>query len=741
MRTLRCILVAACSAAALAALPGVAAANVQVGSSGWEWGNPLPQGNTLRAMSFAGLRGYAAGDFGTLLATADGGTTWTGLRAGTFANLVDVQAVDGDTLVAGGGCVARRSDDGGTTFARIGFTPVESDCKESLVAMHFTTEANGFLLLADGTVLQTIDRGVEFAQKTSVPGTRSAGTGGNAEPTDISFITDAIGFASTSQGKIFQTTDAGNTWKPVSDTTRGVRGITFVDATNGYAVGDASLFLKTTDGGATWTPKDVGGPAPLELRQIRCAGQNLCVVATQKGDVLVRTADGGDTFTLPTPSTDPILTAAFASPTRLAAGGQSGATVVSDDGGQNFAPVGGRLTGRFSRIRAGLIPGTAFAPGADGALAKTVDGGKTWTRTNVSTSQDVLDVAFPTADIGYALDVQGDLFRTSSGGQTWRGLDTGTTADPFAVYATSGTTVMLIGPTGIRRSTDGGDSFETVRGGAVARTPLEGIDRAGSALVAWGNQAIVRSTDAGETWSAVRKPGRYVRRNGRLVNRLALRSVDFADTRTGFAVDAVGRVWRTRSGGRSWTELPGVGLDRGVGLSFSTARKGYLVIPSFGDIGGVTGFVLRTEDGGSTWHPQFVVPSPIPPLGLATGAGVDYLLGGESSLLFSTTGGESGGQSILSLTTQRRQLRKPARIRVTGKLGPASGGERVTVSWRQPGTTRWFHQTVKTGATGSFTTSWNVRRGLNTFVAQWQGDFRSQGDGSPTINVRVGRRR
>ncbi len=101
------------------------------------------------------------------------------------------------------------------------FTPVESDCKESLVAMHFTTEANGFLLLADGTVLQTIDRGIEFAQKTSVPGTRSAGTGGNAEPTDITFVTDAVGFAATSQGKIFQTTDAGNTWKPVSDTNRG----------------------------------------------------------------------------------------------------------------------------------------------------------------------------------------------------------------------------------------------------------------------------------------------------------------------------------------------------------------------------------------------------------------------------------------------------------------------------------------------------------------------------------------
>ena len=65
----------------------LASASVQVGSSGWQWGNPLPQGNTLRSMSFAGVNGYAAGDFGTLLRTADGGVTWSGLLSGTFTNL------------------------------------------------------------------------------------------------------------------------------------------------------------------------------------------------------------------------------------------------------------------------------------------------------------------------------------------------------------------------------------------------------------------------------------------------------------------------------------------------------------------------------------------------------------------------------------------------------------------------------------------------------------------------------
>jgi len=63
MRRTRLATALAVTAAAVAAavIPAAAGASVQVGSSGWQWGNPLPQGNTLRSMSFAGNDGYAAG--------------------------------------------------------------------------------------------------------------------------------------------------------------------------------------------------------------------------------------------------------------------------------------------------------------------------------------------------------------------------------------------------------------------------------------------------------------------------------------------------------------------------------------------------------------------------------------------------------------------------------------------------------------------------------------------------------
>jgi hypothetical protein len=50
----RSIVALVCALGALAALPARGPAAVRVGSSGWEWGNPLPQGNAIRALSFAG---------------------------------------------------------------------------------------------------------------------------------------------------------------------------------------------------------------------------------------------------------------------------------------------------------------------------------------------------------------------------------------------------------------------------------------------------------------------------------------------------------------------------------------------------------------------------------------------------------------------------------------------------------------------------------------------------------------
>ena len=719
------VIVALLASLGLALLAAPAGANVQVGSSGWQWGNPLPQGNTLRATSFAGETGYVAGDFGTLLKTTDGGTTWAGLSVGTFQGLTIVQALDDQTVFAGGGCVARRSTDGGETFTSISFTPVESSCRAQLRDMSFVTADTGFLLLDDGSVFTTTDGGTGFSPRTAVPGTRAAG--GSADPRSIAFIGPLTGYAATSEGKIFQTLDGGNSWKLVAGGGPAIDQLWFFDALHGYAVGVGGLVLRTDDGGQVWTPKTLGAGFP-SYTAIRCATAQLCILSTQNGAQLVRTANGGDTpGTVITPATDPIYAAAFASATRVSAAGANGSTVVSDDAGVTFTPVGGRLTGSYSAIRAGGQHGTAFAPGNAGALAKTLDSGKTWTTGNVPTTAALRDVSFPSADVGYALDRDGGLFRTENGGDTWKTLGTGSTRRPVAVYAPNADVVLVIGPRGLRRSDDGGETFSQVLSKAVKRTQLAGVTSArGGAIVAWDRSAVVMSRNEGASWTTLRKPGRKTR----------IEQVAFSSARTGLLRELNGRVWRTTNGGKRWTLLRGVGANAIIGMAVSSDRAAYLVIDSFGSHSG--GYLLRTADGGATWQPQFVVDATIAPFGIAAPrGGVDYLLGGDSELLTSTSGGVAGSASALTLATKRHRLPKPTSITVTGRLRPASGNEEVTVSVRGKGSV-WGHQTIGVASNGAFATRFRVGRGTTTFVAQWAGNFQSAGAGSKVMTVTVG---
>src|SRR4051794_2961419 len=96
------------------AVPAAAgAAPVRVAHAGWTWGSPLPQGDTLSAIDFQGQRGYAVGEFGTMLRTDDGGATWSGVATGLTEDLTEVRMISPDSVVIAGGCPVRRSDNGG----------------------------------------------------------------------------------------------------------------------------------------------------------------------------------------------------------------------------------------------------------------------------------------------------------------------------------------------------------------------------------------------------------------------------------------------------------------------------------------------------------------------------------------------------------------------------------------------------------------------------------------------------
>lgn len=717
----------ALGALALAA-PGASA--VSVGHSGWFWGNPLPQGNTLSGLDFAGGRGYAAGNFGTLLRTDDGGGSWTGIRTGLTDPLVRVRAIDANTVVVVGGCALRRSNDGGQSFARLPWTASDVNCPSPIASFHFVDGAVGYLLTEDGSVFRTADGGQTFSRQTSVPGTASAGGSPPRVPTDIFFIDATTGVSITrgDGGRIFRTTDSGNSWVEVASSGPWLHGVSFATPTDGFAVGNDNTLLHTVDAGLTWNPEPLAGVPPgLGLTSLDCADASTCLIAEESGGRLVRTTDAGATGAAVSPSSQPINAAAFASANRAVAVGADGATVVSNDGGQTWARVGGGIAGTdFRRLRA-TSPLLANSGGANGVLARTQDGGATWTTVGVPTTGVVLDASFPNPDLGFAIDSSGGAFKTVNGGASWQILDPGASAGLAGVLALDPNSVLLIGPRGVRRSVDGGTSFEFVGDKDVRNVRLVNAEPAGGAVLAYGGDALRISADGGRTWKRVRLPKRDAN----------VRDADFLTARVGYILTTDGRLWRTRNAGRRWEQLSALGTG-GSGVSFSTARTGYVTVNDFAPA--VGGYVFHTVNGGKSFEPQLVSSLPLSEL---WDAGPTAFTATPAGSFFATlSGGQAGLPSTLKLKQKggpKRPASRPQRkVKVKGTLAPPEGGEQIVISWRDQG--RWRSRIEVAASNGAFTSSFGIRRPAAA-VAQWLGDDTRAGAGTRVIRVKPPKRR
>jgi photosystem II stability/assembly factor-like uncharacterized protein len=758
----------------LSLLTGLSTANVNVSKSGWSWGNPTPQGRTLRALAFSEGVGYAVGYGGTALSIGNAGQSWGGLATGTAANLERVQALSSSTVVVGGGagCVTRISTDGGRLFRRI-FNVAETGCPEPVAAFSFLSPQVGFLLLGNGSVEETTDGGETFSRKTGIPGTAASSGGGELVGTDIHFATAANGIAFVSSPKsgasaAYATPDGGVSWTPVAlPSGARVTAVHFVDANNAYAIGPETL-LRSTDGGEEWKAQPIA--AGKSFNSIDCATATACILTVTAGNVLVETADGGATDSEKTTSSSLIYGAAYSSPTQIVAVGAVGATVLSSDGGATFTPASADIGGQYGRLRLGPA-GTLLAPGAKGDLALSTNGGESWKVIATQTSQELLDVAFGTPALGYALDVKGGLQRTTNGGASWQTLSPGTATPADAVVALGESTALLVGPVGVYRAVGGG-RFEPVAGKTAATAHVSDYDLAGSTVFAFGpgGRTLIRSTDGGAKWTAVkmplaRKAGKKDKGKGKKAKRVkgrpgvSIRSVAFTSAEQGMLLDTEGRLWSTADGGARWTEVLSAGTSEGIQVAFSDPAHGFMSVKSFGG-DSQDAYVLRTSNGGATWHPQEITFGSIPGDGLLALGPLDAAVLVDSvsatpaqetldRLFFTTTSGGdvAGTEDRLSLSTPtpkltaRRLKAAHGAVTIDGTLSGALGGEQVVVSRRDLSGGPWQHQEVTAGVNGgSFTSTWHIARS-SVFVAQWAGDSGRPGQGSAVLKMIVRRPR
>lgn len=217
-----------------------------------------------------------------------------------------------------------------------------------------------------GTILLSDDEGRQWRQAKSVP-TR-------VTLTALQFLDAKRGWAVGHGGIILGTDDGGENWKILhrAGDDAVFFSVRFSDERNGLVVGSFGLALRTEDGGATWSPVTIGD-GDLHLYQIFVDARGTTWIAAESGVVyrstdgiefdaidvpysgsiwggiglrdgtvlvfgmggtLLRSTDGGGTWTAIETDTDNPITAAYALPGgRVVLVGLGGAVLTSDDGG------------------------------------------------------------------------------------------------------------------------------------------------------------------------------------------------------------------------------------------------------------------------------------------------------------------------------------------------------------------------------------------------------------------------
>jgi photosystem II stability/assembly factor-like uncharacterized protein len=358
----------------------------------------------------------------------------------------------------------------------------------------------------------------------------------------------------------------------------------------------------------------------------------------------------------------------------------------------------------------------------------------------VPTSSDIVDTSWTGPTTGYALDARGGLFRTANGGTSWQTLSPGASTPANALLALGdNSSVLLVGPTGVRRAVSGGP-FTAVAGKPVANAALNAGQLAGGAIVAWGagTRNLLVSTDKGSTWKSIKLP------DGK---RTRIRQVAFVTGSAGYLIDTGGRLWSTANAGRKWREMISAGTSTTTGMAFGTAASGFVTIAAFaGDVNGA--YVLHTTDGGRSWVPQAIAGGIVAGL-VAPDALHAYALlvpapgQPQRQFFFTASGGGAGTQSTLKIKATPASFTRPSlrkahgMVTIAGALSGALGGEQIAISARSLKGGGWTTQVVTAGVNGgSFSARFRIA-GPEAFVAQWAGDSGRAGAASPALIVRV----
>ena len=240
----------------------------------------VPVSSTLTAVSFADDKnGWAVGQWGAILHTADGGENWSIQRLDTQEDrpLFSVHFFDANEGVAVGlWSLVLRTQDGGKTWETVTMPapPEGGKADRNLFKAFVSPKGSLFVAAERGVVLRSDDRGQTW---------RYLNTGYKGSFWTGLALKDGTLVVAGLRGSVYRSVDDGHSWKAVD--TGSKSSITDLAERDQRLIGVGldGVQIESTDGGAsfTWTQRD----DRLSLTALASGGANGLVRFSRRGVV------------------------------------------------------------------------------------------------------------------------------------------------------------------------------------------------------------------------------------------------------------------------------------------------------------------------------------------------------------------------------------------------------------------------------------------------------------------------
>jgi len=577
--------------------------------SGWNWQNPVPQGNHLQVVQFLDQNvGWAVGWLGTILKTTNGGDSWSMQNSATTENLYSIHFSDANHgwAVGPNGTIVHTSDGGNVWIMQ------NSGTQNSLHAVYFADDSHGWIIGRYGMILHTTDGGTTWTQQNSgsanwlisvyfpdlnngwitgesgiVLHTNNGGntwviqnSGTNSWLSSVFFINSTHGWLAGSPGIIRTTSDAGVTWTgQASGTSEELRNIQFLNNSEGWIVGNNGTFLKTSDGGNVWTPQNSGTSENLYWINFIDASNGWIV--GRNGTILF-TSDSGDNWNLQSHGILEYFPAVCFVDNNIGwVAGDNGTILNTINGGTSWNQ---QISGTSENIRSicFIDENVGFVSGYNGTILKSADGGNNWIALISGSSESIYSLSFIDNNTGWGVGSNGTIFSTTDGGNTWNQQVSGVTSTLRSVTFIDNNSGWISGISGtILHTTNGGGTWFTQSSGTTERLWSIFFSDNQNGWIAGDNGTLLHTANGGISWISQT-----------IATTDYLSALYFINNELGWVVGEAGNIFHTATGGSEWFLQNSRTTNNLEGLFFNDDQNGWVV--------GNGGVILHTIDGGDT---------------------------------------------------------------------------------------------------------------------------------------------